>query len=80
MVWAMPPGEMHRMGKQKKTELFGFLFSDAYENAKFLCEQYYLVAPDLHVECRNGKLLRPDSGIPLQLVLEITLSKAKWNP
>ncbi|KAK7092947.1 pyruvate dehydrogenase (acetyl-transferring) kinase, mitochondrial-like isoform X2 [Littorina saxatilis] len=27
---------------------------DAYENAKFLCEQYYLVAPDLHIECKNA--------------------------
>ena len=36
--------------------LLWFPFSDAYENAKFLCEQYYLVAPDLQVECRNCKL------------------------
>nr|KAG5698137.1 hypothetical protein BaRGS_001732 [Batillaria attramentaria] len=26
---------------------------DAYENARFLCEQYYLIAPELKVECLN---------------------------
>lgn len=29
-------------------------FVDAYETAKMLCEQYYLVAPDLEVEEFNG--------------------------
>ncbi|OQR79858.1 Pyruvate dehydrogenase-like, partial [Tropilaelaps mercedesae] len=24
---------------------------DAYENAKFLCDQYYLTAPNMHLEC-----------------------------
>lgn len=28
---------------------------DAYETAKMLCEQYYLVAPELEVEEFNGK-------------------------
>lgn len=33
-----------------------FLFlTDAYETAKLLCEQYYLVAPELEVEEFNGK-------------------------
>jgi pyruvate dehydrogenase kinase 2/3/4 len=26
---------------------------DAYENARFLCEQYYAVAPDCDIECRD---------------------------
>ncbi|PVD35950.1 hypothetical protein C0Q70_02919 [Pomacea canaliculata] len=25
---------------------------DAYENARFLCEQYYLIAPDLNIDCK----------------------------
>ncbi|XP_076437180.1 pyruvate dehydrogenase (acetyl-transferring) kinase, mitochondrial-like isoform X2 [Babylonia areolata] len=29
------------------------VIEDAYENAKFLCEQYYLTAPDLHIKCAN---------------------------
>lgn len=33
---------------------FSFL-TDAYETAKMLCEQYYLVAPELEVEEFNGK-------------------------
>lgn len=31
------------------------VFADAYETAKMLCEQYYLVAPELEVEEFNGK-------------------------
>lgn len=34
---------------------FFSLFADAYETAKMLCEQYYLVAPELEVEEFNGK-------------------------
>lgn len=30
-------------------------FSDAYENAKFLCDQYYLTSPGLVVEQCDGK-------------------------
>lgn len=37
-----------------KAQLFSF-FTDAYETAKMLCEQYYLVAPELEVEEFNGK-------------------------
>lgn len=28
---------------------------DAYENAKFLCDQYYLASPDLEVTEHNSK-------------------------
>ncbi len=34
-------------------------FSDAYENARFLCEQYYMAAPDCNFTCHNRK---SDSG------------------
>lgn len=30
-------------------------FADAYETAKMLCEQYYMIAPDLEIEEFNGK-------------------------
>ncbi len=30
---------------------------DAYENAKFLCDQYYLASPDLSVQEHNSKLV-----------------------
>jgi len=29
--------------------------SDAYENARFLCEQYYATAPDFDIECHDSK-------------------------
>lgn len=29
---------------------------DAYENAKFLCDQYYLASPELEVQEHNSKL------------------------
>lgn len=32
-----------------------FFLTDAYEMAKMLCEQCYLVAPELEVEEFNGK-------------------------
>jgi len=34
-----------------------FCVADAYENARFLCEQYYATAPDCDIECYNRKLL-----------------------
>jgi len=30
--------------------------SDAYENARFLCEQYYATAPGCDIECHDCKL------------------------
>nr|CAG4647978.1 EOG090X07QN [Moina brachiata] len=37
---------------------------DAFENAKFLCDQYYLASPDLLVTEHNNK----EPGVPIQLV------------
>ena len=31
--------------------------SDAYENARFLCEQYYMTAPGCDIECHNRKFV-----------------------
>ncbi len=31
------------------------VINDAFENARFLCDQYYLVSPDLVVKEHNGK-------------------------
>jgi len=31
--------------------------SDAYENARFLCEQYYATAPSCDIECHNRKFV-----------------------
>ena len=36
------------------SKLLFFLWSDAYENARFLCEQYYLTAPELQVVSKNS--------------------------
>lgn len=32
------------------------VINDAFENARFLCDQYYLVSPDLIVKEHNGKI------------------------
>lgn len=37
---------------------------DAYENAKFLCDQYYLKSPDMVIECKNVD----PSGGPISIV------------
>lgn len=31
------------------------VIKDAYENARFLCDQYYLASPELKVKQHNGK-------------------------
>lgn len=31
------------------------VIKDAYENARFLCDQYYLASPELIVKQHNGK-------------------------
>lgn len=31
------------------------VIKDAYENARFLCDQYYLASPELRVKQHNGK-------------------------
>lgn len=37
---------------------------DAYENAKFLCDQYYLASPDLIIKEHN----EPERGAPIRIV------------
>jgi len=37
---------------------------DAYENARFLCDQYYLVSPDLVLKEQNSL----ENGSPIQIV------------
>ena len=31
------------------------VIQDAYDNAKFLCEQYYLCSPDIELKSENSK-------------------------
>ncbi|BFZ22683.1 hypothetical protein BsWGS_25722 [Bradybaena similaris] len=40
---------------------------DAYENARFLCEQYYLAAPELNITSKNSAVLENESD-PIQIV------------
>ncbi|GFR76039.1 [Pyruvate dehydrogenase (acetyl-transferring)] kinase, mitochondrial, partial [Elysia marginata] len=40
---------------------------DAYENARFLCEQYYLTAPELQVVSKNSSTAENDKD-PIQIV------------
>ncbi|CAL8109634.1 unnamed protein product [Orchesella dallaii] len=40
------------------------VLNDAYENARFLCDQYYLVSPDLVVKEHNGV----NTGNPIEIV------------
>lgn len=40
------------------------MVKDSYENARFLCEQYYMVAPDMEHECVN----EADPGSPITMV------------
>lgn len=30
------------------------VIEDAYENARFLCDRYYLVSPELSIKSHNG--------------------------
>lgn len=39
---------------------------DAFDNAKFLCDQYYLMSPELEIEQHNG--LNPDAPISIVYV------------
>lgn len=39
------------------------VFTDAYANARFLCEQYYLTSPDLKIESYNRKYLKAARGL-----------------
>ena len=32
-------------------------FADAFENAQFLCDQYYMTSPDVEYECHCRKSL-----------------------
>jgi pyruvate dehydrogenase kinase 2/3/4 len=32
------------------------VIQDAYDNAKFLCDQYYLCSPDIDIKVENSKL------------------------
>jgi hypothetical protein len=43
--------------KSLPTEIlfFVFVFLDAFENAQFLCEGYYLAAPPIEIRKINGK-------------------------
>jgi len=33
------------------------ILSDAYANARFLCEQYYMTSPDLKIESYNREYI-----------------------
>lgn len=39
---------------------------DAYENAKFLCDQYYLASPELEVHEHNSKLNHTTAQSPIK--------------
>uniref|UniRef100_A0A0B7AGD7 Protein-serine/threonine kinase n=1 Tax=Arion vulgaris TaxID=1028688 RepID=A0A0B7AGD7_9EUPU len=43
------------------------VIQDAYENARFLCEQYYLAAPELIIRSKNSSLSESESD-PIQIV------------
>ena len=37
------------------TDVF-LVAKDAYESAKFLCDQYYMTSPEVDIKCVNGRL------------------------
>ena len=37
------------------TQTVFFLYIDAYDGAKYLCDQYYLGSPDVNVKWIDGK-------------------------
>lgn len=39
---------------------------DAFENARFLCDRYYLTSPNIQLECHNS--LKPKSRISIVAV------------
>lgn len=41
------------------------MVTDAYENARFLCDQYYLVSPELEIEEHNQI---PGESLPIRTV------------
>ncbi|GAA6093931.1 pyruvate dehydrogenase kinase, isozyme 3b isoform X1 [Tachysurus ichikawai] len=53
-----------RMLINQHTLLFIEVVRDAYETAKMLCEKYYMIAPELHIQEFNSK--NPDK--PIQVV------------
>lgn len=52
---------------------------DAYENARFLCDQYYLASPELVVKEING-IMNTISTIHLSLSCLETILLGLWYP
>lgn len=63
-----------------------FFLADAYETAKLLCEQYYLVAPELEVEEFNGKrqsildeIRQSQGGMAKKKYFHVKSIEGDWN-
>lgn len=52
---------------------------DAYENARFLCDQYYLASPELKLTEYNGKCKRKTKLLQLCKLQEIIMSVCSFN-